>query len=416
MELTNVVINATSVPSSSPISVVLTSFFNVKNFQIFCPQGLTVVNVSTTVEQQLYCEKQCSTDVYTFQTGTAVINGNKHYINSPYNITYNKSNVHCKVCPLGANCTGSIKALPIYWGYKDSKDGSVTMIRCPNGYFCEGIKSCNQINSCNKNRTGKLCGKCQNGLSEALFSADCFPGDTCTGITALFYYTVCVTIYILFLGTYKDLQKLLTAKITELYKRIKDQLCFKKKSNSNSTRDNTDDKIRKREKFYKKSEKHAPYEANKVTDKADDNTKYMQILFFYIQDATLFKINVPGISTDKKAVITKIMSFSPEILTLIYTKVIHICISYAKTPVSKVIFEMLFGLYLIIIISLLYLIQKTISKISQKDFQFLVKSQVLFAESISSWCLIFLSESCNGSFYPSQMCRCCKHYSLTHSG
>ena len=144
---------------------------------------------------------------------------NKHYINSLYNMTINKSTVHCKVCPLGANCTGSIKALPKYWGYKNSLDDSVTMIRCPNEYCCKGNDTCNEINSCNKNRTGSICGKCQNGLSEALFSTDCIPDDTCMGTIVILYYTICVTIYILFLTTYKDLQKLSTAKITELYKK-----------------------------------------------------------------------------------------------------------------------------------------------------------------------------------------------------
>ena len=355
VEITDVVINATTMPSSAPISRVSSGHFYVKNFQIFCPQGLTVVNVTTTVEEQFYCEKQCPIDPYTFQAGTAVINGNKDYQNSPYNITYIKSNVHYKVCPLGANCTGSIKALPFYWGYKDSKDSFITMIRCPNGYCCKRVESCNGINSCNENRTKSLCGKCQNGFSEGLFSTDCYPADICKCIIVLFYYTVCVTIYILFLATYKELQKLSTEKITELYKKVKDKLCSKK-SNSNSPRHDEDGEIRIREKTDKKSENNVPHEENKVPNKTDDNSKYMQILFFYIQDAILFKINVPGISTHEKGAIAKFMSFSPEIFTLIYTKVIHTCFSYVKTPASKVIFEMLFGLYLIVIISLLYVI------------------------------------------------------------
>ena len=143
VKLTNIAINATSMPSSAPIAMVSSAKFDVKNFQIFCPQGLTVNNVTTTDEEQFYCEYQCPTDTYTFQAGTAVIKGNKHYINSPYNMTINKSTVHCKVCPLSANCTGSIKALPKYWGYKNSLDDSVTMIRCPNGYCCKGIDMCN---------------------------------------------------------------------------------------------------------------------------------------------------------------------------------------------------------------------------------------------------------------------------------
>ena len=209
-------------PSASPVAMVLSPQFYFENFEIFCPQGLAVANVSRKIEQQFSCEKQCPTDTYTFQGGSAVINGNKHYLNSPHNITYSRSEVHCKVCPLGANCTGPINALPHYWGYKDTKDDSVTMVRCPDGYCCDGNDTCDGINSCNINRTGNICGKCQKGLSEALFSTECLSADSCVGAIALLYYTLCVIIYIAFLASYKDLQKYVAAKIKKFYKRIKD--------------------------------------------------------------------------------------------------------------------------------------------------------------------------------------------------
>ena len=117
----------------------------------------------------------------------------------------------------------------------------------------------------------------------------------------------------------------------------------------------------------KKSENDGSHDKNKVPDnKSDDSTKYIQILFFYIQDAILFKINIPGQNNQEKGTIEKILSFSPKILTLTYSKVIHTCVSYAKIPVSKVLFEMFFGLYLVFIIWFLYLILKLISKLLKK--------------------------------------------------
>ena len=83
--------------------------FYLENIEIFCPQGSAVANVSDHIEQQFSCENQCPTDAYTFQAGSAVINGNKHYQNSPYNITYNRFRSSLQICPLGANCTGPIK-------------------------------------------------------------------------------------------------------------------------------------------------------------------------------------------------------------------------------------------------------------------------------------------------------------------
>ena len=189
-KLINVTINATSLPSASSVAMVLSNQVYFENFEISCPQGLAVANVSSNIEEQFSCEKQCPIDAYTFEAGSAVINGNKHYWDSPYNIKYKRSEVHCKICSLGAYCTGPIKALPNYWGYKDTKDDSVTMIRCPDGYCCTGSDQCDGINTCNINRTRNICGKCQKGLSEALFSTECLSADSCVGVIALLYYTM----------------------------------------------------------------------------------------------------------------------------------------------------------------------------------------------------------------------------------
>ena len=419
VKLINVTINATSLPSASSVAMVSSIEFYLENFQISCPQGLAVANVSGHIEEQFSCEKQCPIDGYTFQAGSAIINGNKARFHSNYNnITYSRSKVHCKVCPLGANCTGSIKALPNYWGYINSKDDSVTMIRCPDGYCCTGNDTCDGIDSCNINRTGNICGKCQKGLSETLFSTECLSTDTCIGAIALLYYTLCVIVYIAFLTSYKDLQKYAATKLKDLYKRIKNQLClyWKKNENTNSDEHNEkpDENIEKEnEKTHtdiqrrrKKSENDGSHEKNKVPDnKSDDSTKYIQILFFYIQDAVLFKINIPGQNYQKKGTIEKIVSFSPKILTLTYTKVIHTCVSYAETPVSKILFEMFFGLYLVFIIWFLYLILKLTSKFLKKTSNTWAKFKSCLLRAFPFWYAIFLSKSGNGSFHSCQMCR-----------
>ena len=377
VKLMNVSINATIMPSASSIAMLSSNQFHLEYFEIFCPQGLAVVNVTSKIEEQFSCEKQCPTDAYTFQAGSAVINGNKDHRYSQYDITYSRSKVHCKVCPLGANCTGSIKVLPNYWGYTNSQDDSVRMIRCPDGYCCKGNDMCDGINPCNIKRTGNICGECQKGLSEALFSTECISVEKCIGVIALLYYTICVIIYITFLASYKDLQKYVTTKIKELYKRIKDHLCLYQKKNGNSNSDEHDKKLKENIEVNMKTEKTHTYiqrrrekldndgshqENNAPNNKSDDSTKYLQILFFYIQDATLFKVNIPDQTYQKKGTIEKILTFSPQILTLTYSKVIHTCFSYAKTPMSKIIFEIFFGFYFIFIIWLLYLILKIASK------------------------------------------------------
>ena len=409
----NVTINATSIPSASSVAMVSSGVFHVENFEIFCARSLAVVNVSSEFEEQFSCEKQCPTDTYTFQAGSAVINGNKHYQNShQYNIKYNRSEIHCKICPLGANCTGPINALPNYWGYKNSKVDSVTMIRCPDGYCFTGNDTFDRINSCNTNRTGNICGKCKKGLSEALFSTECLSTDSCVGAIALLYYTFCVIIYIAFLASYKDLQKYAAAKIKDLYKRIKDQLCLYWKKNENTDSDEhnekpdenievdiknekTDTDVQRRR---DKSENDGSHDKNKVIDnKSDDSTKYIQTLF-YIQDAVLFKINIPGQNYQKKGTIEKILSFSPKILSLTYSKVIHTCFNYAETPVSKILFEMFFGLYLVFIIWLLYLIMKLTSKFLKKTSNIWAKFKSCLLRAFLLGMLFFYQNLVMGAF------------------
>ena len=87
VKLINITINATSLPSPSPVALVSSGEFYLENFEIFCPQGLAVANVSGHIEEQFSCEKQCLADAYTFQAGSAVINGNKDW-DSPYNISF----------------------------------------------------------------------------------------------------------------------------------------------------------------------------------------------------------------------------------------------------------------------------------------------------------------------------------------
>ena len=97
---------------------------------------------------------------------------------------------NCFACPVGAYCDKHIQALPNYWGYKDQYD-LVTMIRYPNGYCCQDDKTCKGIDSCNKHRTGPLCGKCEGNWTESLFSSQCIPVKHCSTTDIIVLYIVC---------------------------------------------------------------------------------------------------------------------------------------------------------------------------------------------------------------------------------
>ena len=87
--------------------------------------------------------------MYTYHSGNIILDGK--YIDSfPRSLSSNLENPHCNHCPVGAKCSGNIKALP-------NKD-NVVMIRCPPGYCCQDDESCQIFDSCNSNRVEPFVG------------------------------------------------------------------------------------------------------------------------------------------------------------------------------------------------------------------------------------------------------------------
>ena len=189
----HVTINASFLNTSLPIFSTVSFKIYFKNFKILCAEGFTVRRVSNEAVEYFSCEHHCHLNAYTFQSGSSVIHGEKEVKHNNINISSEK--LICHPCPVGANCTKQIKALPNYWGYKKGNDSSIEMIRCPNGYCCTRNEMCQEINSCNTGRTETLCGKCRNELAEALFSTKCLPKEKCKGGTAFLYYTLGAILY-----------------------------------------------------------------------------------------------------------------------------------------------------------------------------------------------------------------------------
>ena len=55
-------------------------------------------------------------------------------------------------------------------------------------------------------------------------------------------------------------------------------------------------------------------------DNKDDSIKYLQILFYFVQDSRLFKIKLPGENVSDEGWILKFLQFSPDIIVDIYGK------------------------------------------------------------------------------------------------
>lgn len=91
------------------------------------------------------------------------------------------STVNCISCPFGANCVRTnIAAKPNFWGYSSSSHPpSLQFIGCPEHYCENPLPHSKDYNRCRGNRDGTLCGKCAEGFTETLFSADCTKTAKC---------------------------------------------------------------------------------------------------------------------------------------------------------------------------------------------------------------------------------------------
>ncbi|KAJ7378431.1 hypothetical protein OS493_022965 [Desmophyllum pertusum] len=88
---------------------------------------------------------------------------------------------HCLSCPFGANCTQNIVSKLNFWGFQEQDNPpTLRFIMCPVGY-CSPPRIANvpEYNGCEGNRSGELCGLCNEGYTETLYSTHCRPSHQC---------------------------------------------------------------------------------------------------------------------------------------------------------------------------------------------------------------------------------------------
>ncbi len=337
---------------SVAISVVrctITHRTSVKNVSILCPLGFEFVEKFEN-HHYMTCQYACPQQ-YSFQRGYALLGG---YANE---MVRNKTVPNCLECPTGASCDGDLQALPNYWGFEEN--GKLTMIRCPEEYCCQGSGSCVGIDSCNNGRGGLLCGACENNLTESLFSPQCVSESVCYPGLIGSLYLLCALCYALVLVAFQPLKDKILASLKHVFQQMKRCVLKnhvsgeevppdKDKQESDKTQDNTEEQ---------EEEDHD----------GDSSMKYMQILFYYIQDASLFKIKMPNMESDQKNLVVKLIQFSPELLAA-YTRLVNLCFSHDTTATTKLLFKSSFGFFVLLFILCMYLGQWTCSIILKKSF------------------------------------------------
>ena len=188
------------------------------NTHILCPKIFRAVDVLNSKNGYSYivsCKVACKIDEYTYDGGSIIINGTLHSYTNTNSLASTITEPSCHACPVGGKCDGNIKSLPNYWGYKNGSD-HVTMIRCPDGYCCQNDHTCQGISSCQKGRTGTLCGRCIENLTESLISPKCIDSSKCYTELVLIMYFLSSLSYAVGILTIDSIKR----KVLELFKML----------------------------------------------------------------------------------------------------------------------------------------------------------------------------------------------------
>ena len=135
--LEGVLINMTSIDKEvQQVNVMSIGFTVTQKFldtNILCPLRMNALETLPLKHNELHiyhCETTCTSNMYTYQSGSIIFHNYEHKsrISKNSRTGYSTTNPICNKCPVGAKCSGNIKALPNYWGYRNRDE--VIMIRC----------------------------------------------------------------------------------------------------------------------------------------------------------------------------------------------------------------------------------------------------------------------------------------------
>ena len=360
----HIIFDLSSERRPSSILYVTSQNINFDNVTLLCSKDMKPIELMSVPTFHYSCDHSCSVGHYTQDKGELVLNGPSQKFGSllpPTKIVNN-----CFSCPIEADYQNSIVALPNYWGHKHTETNNITMIRCLKNYCCSGNETCKSISSCNTDRNGILCGKCDNNLTESLFSARCVPQESCYTNIIIILYSGSVVLY----GTIMLIFHYLKNNILHIWKTIwtfvKGKLFCSDKCTKRKAQRQANTKI-ELELSEDDDQQNTPKEdnAHKFQDtfhKEGSGMKYLRILFYYVQDAVLFNVQLPRYESSKReSFIIKILQFSLEALA-VYRDFSYVCFTYGATAVSKTLLKSIFGLCVMFFLLTLYTILKWSSK------------------------------------------------------
>ena len=160
----------------------------------------------------------CAYDTYTLNNSSIKISS-RSLENKKHEFQNETTDFTCSDCPVGGNCTEYIKSKSNFYGYK-TKQQEVKFLSCPWKFCCRG-DLCKTIDSCNKRRTGTLCGRCSKNNTESFLSTNCIPINSCQNFAKfwLIYcvYALCLATFLYYMKESIVLVKTIGSKVSKVF-------------------------------------------------------------------------------------------------------------------------------------------------------------------------------------------------------
>ena len=187
LKLYNTSMDATPYGGTSPLMLVRNGrqidVGNANLTTFICPVGsqMEIVNFTNQVTARVNNTATCKIEVTTLQFSCSACTGYFYSLQRGRAIgSQLASGFQCLPCPFGANCSQNIHAKPNFWGFKEIVDPpTLKFTMCPLGYCSSQETVFPEYNGCQGNRSGELCGQCNESFTATLYSTNCRPSHEC---------------------------------------------------------------------------------------------------------------------------------------------------------------------------------------------------------------------------------------------
>ena len=209
-----------------------------------------------------------------------------------------------------------------------------------------------------------MCGRCKSGYSEAMFSEKCVPEKTCGKTWLLFVsllWTIVMSVVIFFANDLKEFGKTISEKGTWHIKLVCHRMsCGKCKAPKQMEVEDEKDPFEKDfDTFLLKQNNprvKGPFKTVSAAAKEKGfDTKFVQIIFFYIQDASLLQVDVNRKESEEgqsfwTRFVFNISQLGIELMN--FSK--SVCFMRNTTPVLKILMKSTLGPSILVLLLLAY--------------------------------------------------------------